>query len=119
MRSRCAIITAKEGEIMDKNTDYIPRLVWERDQARFSHIVKVLSGIMIFLIAALLIISGAFLYYIRQKDKEWLDFLSQYDFEDYEISTEGGGDANYIGRDGEISYGTNKSEKDDTEGQES
>lgn len=105
---------------MDKNTDYIPRLVWERDQARFSHIVKVLSGIMIFLIAALLIISGAFLYYIRQKDKEWLDFLSQYDFEDYDYTQDGQG-VNIIGDSNGVDYYGTEAEdtQDDAEGQES
>lgn len=32
----------------------------------------------------------------------WLHYISQYDFESYELSTDGGGDANYIGNDGVI-----------------
>ena len=32
----------------------------------------------------------------------WLAYISQYDFESYEISTDGGGNANYIGNDGDI-----------------
>ena len=36
----------------------------------------------------------------------WLVFLSQFEFETTEISSEGGGNANYIGEDGDIYNGT-------------
>ena len=39
----------------------------------------------------------------------WLLFVSQYNFESYDISTDGGGNANYIGQDGDIYNGTSKS----------
>lgn len=43
-------------------------------------------------------------------------YLSQYDFEDYmvELSTDGGGNANYIGQDGDIFNGTSSSTAQDT-----
>lgn len=36
----------------------------------------------------------------------WLLFFSQFDFESTEISSEGGGNANYIGEDGDIYNGS-------------
>ena len=43
----------------------------------------------------------------------WLSFISQYNFESYDLSTEGGGNANYIGNDGEIYNGTGESTEND------
>lgn len=43
----------------------------------------------------------------------WLLFINQYNFESYDLSTEGGGSANYIGNDGDIYNGTNKSTEND------
>lgn len=97
------------------DNDNIPRLVWERDQARSSHTIKVLSRLVILLSVALVAVVIAFLVHLKHKDKEWLDFLSDYDIEGYSLSTEGGGDANYIGRDGAITYGEDKSAEDDPE----
>ena len=101
------------------DNDYIPRLVWERDQARSSHTIKMLVRLMVLMLISLVVTVTAFLIYIHQKDKEWLDFLSEYDIEGYSLSTEGGGDANYIGRDGAITYGESKSAENDEEGRQS
>lgn len=49
----------------------------------------------------------------------WLVAWNQYDYvdEDYSVdmNTGGGGDANYIGNDGDIEYGTDNSTQTDTE----
>lgn len=39
----------------------------------------------------------------------WIFYISQYNFESYEISTDGGGNANYIGQDGDIYNGASES----------
>ena len=43
----------------------------------------------------------------------WLAYINQYDFESYEISTDGGGHANYIGNDGDIFNGESQSQEAD------
>ena len=45
----------------------------------------------------------------------WLAYINQYDFESYEISTDGGGNANYIGNDGDIYNGKSDSQKENKE----
>lgn len=97
----------------------IPRLVWERDQARSSHTVKVLSRCLVFLTLAFLAVVAAFLLYIHQKDKEWLDFLSQYDFEGYSYSQDGEG-VNIMGDNNGVNYGAESySTENEAQGQES
>ena len=50
----------------------------------------------------------------------WIGYISQYDFEEYEyeVSTRGGGNASYIGGDGEITYGTSESCEENTQEKE-
>ena len=43
----------------------------------------------------------------------WLLFINEYNFESYELSTDGGGNANFIGNDGDIYNGTDKSTQND------
>lgn len=85
------------------NNDYIPRLVWERDQARSSHTIKVLSRLVILLSVALVAVVIAFLVHLKHKDKEWLDFLAQYDFESYDYTQDGKG-VNIIGDSNGVDY---------------
>lgn len=85
------------------DNDTIPRLVWERDQARATHTVKVLVRLMILMLIALLATVGAFLWYIHEKDKEWLDFLNQYDIESYDYQQDGAG-VNIIGDSNGVDY---------------
>jgi hypothetical protein len=50
----------------------------------------------------------------------WLLYISQYDFCSYELSTDGGGNANYIGQDGDIYNGeSSRQEKDFEKSEES
>lgn len=46
----------------------------------------------------------------------FLIFLYQYDYGSYQVESQDGGNASFIGRDGEILNGTNQSEIADTEG---
>jgi biotin transporter BioY len=45
----------------------------------------------------------------------WLAYINQYDFESYEISTDGGGNANYIGNDGDIYNGKDSGQEKNEE----
>lgn len=54
----------KEGNYMDNN-DNIPRLVWERDQIRASHTIRMLIILIIFLMMVIVVIVGAFLFHLR------------------------------------------------------
>jgi hypothetical protein len=85
------------------DNDNIPRLVWERDQARATHTIKVMVRLMIVMLVALLATVGAFLWYIHEKDKEWLEFLNQYDFETYDYEQDGRG-VNIIGDSNGVDY---------------
>ena len=101
------------------NNENIPRLVWERDQARASHTIRALVIVMITLLVALLATVGAFLWYIHEKDKEWLDFLNQYDFESYDYQQDGHG-VNIIGDSNGVDYygAETESAEDDAQKQE-
>ena len=77
---------------MDKD---IPYIVFEGEMARSERHIKRLWITIIVLIFAIIGICTGFLVY-----------LSQFDYESYEVSTEGGGNANYIGNDGDINNGT-------------
>ena len=85
------------------DNDYIPRLVWERDQARSSHTIKTLVRLMVLMLISLVVTVTAFLIYIHQKDKEWLDFLSEYDVENYDYTQDGKG-VNIIGDSNGVDY---------------
>ena len=47
----------------------------------------------------------------------WLIYISQYDFESYELSADNGGNANYIGNDGDIYNGEGYSKEKSIEEQ--
>lgn len=85
----------------------IPYFVYEATQARSERTIKKLITVLIISIA-LMFASNAF----------WLYAWLQYDYIETEeelkvhISTEGGGDANYIGNDGDILNGENNSKQE-------
>ena len=81
-----------------ENPTKIPFIVYEATMARMERHIKRLW------IALIIAISLVF-----ASNAVWLSFISQYNFESYDLSTEGGGNANYIGNDGEIYNGTSKS----------
>ena len=80
----------------------IPFIVHEAEVSRFERHIKRLW------IALIIAISLVF-----ASNAVWLSFISQYNFESYDLSTEGGGNANYIGNDGEIYNGTGESTEND------
>ncbi|MBR1764451.1 MAG: hypothetical protein IJ746_03555 [Ruminococcus sp.] len=83
--------------------DLIPRLVWERDQARLTHTIKIMATIIVIMTVAITAITAAFLCYIRTKDKELFDFISSYDFESYEYDQDGEG-VNIVGDSNGVDY---------------
>ena len=81
--------------------DSVPYLVYEGSQARNERTVK---RLICLLAAIILLWAGTICGFI------W--YLNQYDFTgvNVDVSTDGGGDANYIGQDGRILNGTNPGE---------
>ena len=73
----------------------VPYIVYESAMARTERHIK---RLVISLIVCILTLFAA--------NIGWLVFLSQFDFESAEISSEGGGNANYIGEDGNIYNGS-------------
>lgn len=51
-----------------------------------------------------------------ENNRKWLELWEKYDFESYHVSTDGGGDANFIGNDGDIYNGENSGEEKNQEG---
>lgn len=85
---------------MEKNRTQVDYIVFEGEMARSERHIKRLWIALIIAIAAIIATNLAWLYYI-----------SQYDFEDYEytLSTRGGGNASFVGGDGDITYGSSES----------
>ena len=77
----------------------VPYIVHESDMARLERqnkrllISSIVSNITLFAVIIALIVG-------------FLSFFSQYEFEEIELSSEGGGNANYIGEDGNIYNGS-------------
>lgn len=86
----------------------VPYIVYEATQARSERTIKRLIAVVIITIA-LLFISNAI----------WLWAWSSYEYtateSSVDLSTDGGGDANYIGNDGEIVNGEDKSSTESTQ----
>lgn len=85
-----------------ENPTKIPFIVYEATMARMERHIK---RLWIALIIAITLIFAS--------NAVWLLFINQYNFESYDLSTEGGGNANYIGNDGEIYNGTGESTEND------
>lgn len=62
---------------------------------------------MLMAIMALAALSLVLAFLLYNNNRMWLEYISQYDFESYavDLTTEGGGNANYIGNDGDIING--------------
>ena len=84
----------------DKTNTSVPFIVHESAMARAERHIKRLWTALIIAIVAIAVTNIA-----------WLIYISQYDFESYEISTENGGNANYIGNDGDIYNGESDRQK--------
>lgn len=92
---------------MDNNKD-ISYIVFEGEMARAERHIK---RLWITLIVTILLLASC--------NIAWLIYLNQFDVESYQVSTEGGGNANYIGNDGDITNGESNSSSQDTQEQES
>ena len=88
----------------NKTTLTVPYIVWESDRARAERTTKRLIAVIVLLIA-LFVGSNAFWVY------EWTkyDFSSEVTTEDIDVESTDSGNANYVGNNGDISNGTNKS----------
>ena len=82
----------------------VPFVVYEAEMDRQERRFRRLIWIVIVLIAAIVIMNGAWLY-------AWM----QYDYVSYEAVTDAGGDANVIGNDGDIYNGDSKTQETDSE----
>lgn len=85
------------AEVNDSNAD-VPYIIYENSLARAERQIKRLWIVLVIAIIAIVACNVV-----------WMWYINQYDFESYTISTDGGGDANYIGQDGDIYNGTNNS----------
>lgn len=74
----------------------IPYVVFESAQSRAERCIKRLIVALIISIVAV-VASNAI----------WIWYINQYDFESYEITSDDGGNANYIGNNGDIYNGEN------------
>lgn len=83
----------------------VPYLVYEATQARNERTIKRLITALIIAIALIFASNAIWLY-------AWL----QYDYisEDITVDSQDGGNANYIGHDGDINNGTSESETEAT-----
>lgn len=86
----------------------VPYIVYEGMLVRMERQIKRLWVALIVAIIALVACNLAYLWY-----------LNQYDFVSYEVSSADGGNANYIGQDGDIYNGESKSDKTNQEEQAS
>lgn len=68
------------------------------------------------LVKAVIVLSISFAFTVLGIVAAFLIFLYQYDYGSYRVESQDGGNASFIGRDGEILNGTNQSEIADTEG---
>lgn len=87
---------------MENNRTQVDYIVFEGEMARSERQIKRLWIALIISIIAIIATNLA-----------WLHYISQYDFEDYDytLSTRGGGNASFIGGDGDITNGLCESEE--------
>lgn len=90
----------------EKTSVSIPFIAHEAAMSRAErHIKKLWIALIIAVIA------------IAATNIAWLVYISQYDFESYELVTDGGGNANFIGNDGDIYNGKSNGQEEDAEEQ--
>lgn len=89
-----------------KQSVSVPFIVHEAAMARAERHIK---RLWIALIIAVLAIVAT--------NISWLIYISRYDFESYELSADNGGNANYIGNDGDIYNGKSYSKEKSIEEQ--
>lgn len=96
-----------EEKVYETSKAPVPYIAHEGMLVRMERQIKRLWVALIVAIIALVVCNVAYLWY-----------LNQYDFASYQVSSEDGGNANYIGQDGDIYNGESDSkEKNEEEGQ--
>lgn len=90
---------------MQRDLQPVPYIAHESALARIERSMKRVITALIVVVVLWFATIGIFILY-----------LNQYDFEDYmvELSTDGGGNANYIGQDGDIFNGTSSGSAEST-----
>lgn len=78
-------------------------------EAAMSRVEKHIKRLWIALIIAVIAIAAT--------NIAWIVYISQYDFESYELVTDGGGNANFIGNDGDIYNGKSNGQEENAEEQ--
>lgn len=116
------------------NVDPIPYIAHEAEMARnertyaknLDNHLKIIEYMFVSIIICVVLLAFCVgICYIQHKNctekiesinKYWIDYISGYDFEDYavDIYTSGGGNANYIGNNGDVYNGTNNCEEKET-----
>ena len=91
---------SRKNQSYESNRNMIPYIVHESDMARMERQIKRLW------IALIITISMLFLCFVSLV---WI--MNSYDYQSYELSTDGGGNANFIGNDGDIINGTGESQE--------
>ncbi len=92
----------------DNNQKFIPYWAYEATQARNERTIKRLIIALIVAIALIFASNAIWIY-------AWMQYDHIATESSVDLSTDGGGDANYIGNDGDINNGTSKSENDNTQ----
>ena len=85
----------------DSQVEQQLRYSFDREAMYYGKIITKLSIVIIILIASLVV--SVFLLY--KNNEKWVKHLSEYDFESYGVTTSVGGNANFIGNDGNIYNG--------------
>jgi hypothetical protein len=85
----------------------VPYIVYESAQTRMERIVKRLVIALIVAVVLIFVTNAVWIYC-------WMQYDYTEDTESISVDSEGDGDANYIGNDGEISYGIDKSDENYT-----
>lgn len=89
----------------NSQTEQQLRYSFDREALYYGKTITKLSIVIVILIASLVV--SVFLLY--KNNEKWVKYLSEYDFESYEVTTSGGGNANFIGNDGDIYNGKSDS----------
>lgn len=92
----------------NKNETNVPFIVHETEMNRAERQIKRLWTAIFILFIGLM----ASILFNHLNNQMWRAYWSQYDFESYELTTDNGGNANFIGNDGDIYNGESNSKEE-------
>lgn len=98
--------TCTKNTDANNNVKDVPYIVYEGAQVRNERIIKRLIWSLIVAVGLLFLTNGI-----------WILYLNQYDYSSYsvDVDSDDGGNANYIGNDGDIYNGTGISPKENAD----